>query len=317
MALNFPSTPVNGTTYTDANSALWQFDGVKWDVVTGTTNRLFNGAKASLTTAAALTAVSTALDWDVETYDVGDYFALTAASRFTIYATGFYRISSVIYTGAAGSGSSYTVKIKLNGTTDITSSVAAANQAISYDDIIELQAGDYIQVYVSEAEAVGTLLTTSFLEVTLQGRTPGIGVNTSISFSGAKAVIATAESTSITPTAIAWDSTVFDTNADALGNTYWTVSTPSRLTVKQTGYFRVKILVETGGAGTDNSYTVALKKNNVTTVATVTLGPNNTASIDEIYNLTADDYLEIFVSNSEAVGTILTSSTFEITRSGI
>lgn len=317
MALNFPDSPVNGTTYTDTNSVLWQYDGVKWDVITGTTNRLFSGAKAALTTTAALTDTATAIDWDVETFDVGDYFALTAADRFVIPATGFYRINSIIYTGAAGSGSSYGVMIKINGTTTLSESTIAANQSISYDETVELQAGDYVQVYVSEAESVGTLLTGSFLEITRQGLTPGVGVTAATAFSGVKAEISLAVSTTSTPTAIAWTSTEFDSNADAMGSTYWTVATAGRLTVRQTGYFRVKVMIATGSAGTDNSYTVALKKNTSTTVATVTLGPNDMATIDETYTLAANDYLEIFVSNSGSVGTILNTATFEITRLGI
>lgn len=317
MALNFPNSPTNGTTYTDDNSALWQYDGVKWNVITGTTNRLFNGAKAILTTAAALSSTHTAIDWDSQVFDVGSYFTLQQASKFAVSATGFYRVSSVIDTGPAGSGSSYTIKIKLNGTTDISTVTAAANQSINYDETLELQNGDYIQVYVSEIEAVGTLLSGSFFEITRQGLTPGIGVDASTSFSGVKAELSGAQSTASTLTALAWNNTQFDTNADALGNTYWNVGTPSRLTVKQTGYFRVKILIATGSAGADNSYTIALRKNNVTTISTALLGPASTAAIDETYQLTADDYLEIFISNSGSVGTVLASSTFEITRSGI
>lgn len=317
MALNFPDSPTNGTTYTDSNSVLWQYDGVKWDVITGTTNRLFSGAKVALNTAAALTSTATALDWDVETFDVGSYFALTEASRITIPDTGFYRINSVLYTGTAGSGSSYSVMIKVNNTITLSTATIAANQSASYDETVELQAGDYIQMFVSETNAVGTILTNSFLEVTRQGLTPGVGVTAATSFSGAKAEISTAVSTTSTATAITWASTEFDSNADALGNTYWTVASPTRLTVKQTGYFRVKILIATGTAGTANSYTVALKKNTSTTVSSVTLGPNDSASIDETYSLTADDYIEIFVSNSGSVGTILNTATFEITRLGI
>lgn len=317
MSLNFPSTPSVNDTYTDPNSVLWRYDGVKWNVVLGTAQKTFNGVKVTLTTNTALTSTSTAVDWDVESFDVGDYYTSTSASRVTIPANGYYRINGNFYTGPNGTGSSYSIILKKNGSTNISSSSVAANQTAVYDEVVLLDAGDYIEIFSSETNNTGTLLTGTYLEVTLVGQTPGYGTTGADSFSGARAILSANVNMTSTPTAISWTSTSFNLNADATGATYWTVSDPSKLTVKMTGYYRIKTTLDTGSAGSEGSYTVALKKNNSNTITSSTLGPNQNASIDETYNLTANDYIEIIVSNSGNLGTILPSSYLEIVRQGV
>lgn len=317
MPLSFPSTPTNGQTYTAPNGTLWQFDGVKWIVVLGNAVKLFSGAKITLTTAALLTSTSTAVDWDAETYDVGDYYTSTAASRITVTSVGYYRVNGVFYTGPNGTGSSYSIIIKKNGSTTLSSSTVAANQTAVYDEVLSLNAGDYIEVFASETNNAGSLLTGTFLEVTRAGYAPGLGISTSDTFSGARVVLSANVNMTTSATAVPWTSADYNVNADATGATYWTVSDASKVTVKMTGYYRIKTTINTGSAGSENSYTILLKKNNSNNITTATLGPNQIASIDEIYNFTANDYIQIVASNAGNVGTVLSSSYLEIFRQGV
>ena len=124
-------------------------------------------------------------------------------------------------------------------------------------------------------------------------------------------------STTSTETAITFTDTEFDQNADVLGSEYWASGTASRLTAKVTGYYRIKGVFETSSAGSADSYTFSLKKNGTTTLETGTLGPNSTISIDEIYTLTSNDYLEMYVQNSDNTGSVANTAYIEITRKGV
>lgn len=317
MALNFPYPATAGQTYTDDNSAVWQFDGVKWDVITSTTKKLFSGAKASLTTYVSLLSTDVLIEFHQQDFDIDDYYNVSQAGRFTIPKNGFYRITATFFSGNNGNGSSYTIKLKKNGSTTVVSNTMAANQSAVYEEILQLSAGDYLEFYANETEGVGTLLANSFVEVVRLGLTPGVGIAAYDSFSGARTSLTIPVSCTTASTAISWVSTTYDTNADVLGNTYWTNSTPTRLTVKQTGYFEIKTMVYTGSAGTDNSYLINFKKNGTTTLTSSTVSPNETVSLNEIFVLNKDDYVEIYNSNSGGIGTILETSYLEITRLGV
>lgn len=317
MALNFPSSPTNGQLYTDDNSVVWLYDGTKWDVVTSNTKKFFSGAKSALTTTRSLTTTSTALTYDEQTYDTDNYYSGTNPSRLTVDRNGYYRINILILTGVTGSGLSYTVDVVKNGSTTLSSSNIGANQSATYDEIVELAAGDYIEIKASESNAVGTLLDGTMIELTRIGLTIGTGITSFEAFSGARAIVSSAVSMTSSPTGIAWTSTTFDSNADVLGGTYWTVSNASRLTVGVNGFFRIKSFVGTGTAGGTNSYTVAIKKNGSTTLTTINMSASETLEFDEIYELVDNDYIELVASNSGSVGTILNSAYLEIVRLGV
>lgn len=318
MALNFPSAPVALQTYTDDNGVIWEFDGIKWDVVTGTSKKLFSGAKVSLTSAASLTATATALDFDVEDFDTGNYYDFAQASRLSVAETGYYRIAGTFYTGAAGSGESYIFTLKKNGSTTLTTQTCSANQSANYDATILLTAGDYLEIFVSEASATGTLLVGSYVEIQRLGFSAGSVINQADIFSGVRTLVSSAITLSSTPTAISWTSTDFNENADALGNVYWTAGAPTRITIKTTGYYQIKSFLTTGSAGTSDSYVITLKKNNTTNIVSSTnLGPNDNANIDQLFSFAANDYIELFVSNTGSVGTILSSVYLEFIRVGV
>lgn len=312
MALNFPSSPTNGQIYTDDNSVVWQYDGVKWNVVTGSTKKIFNGVKVLLSSNYSLTTTSTAISWDAEEFDTGTYWNSGAANRVTILQPGYYNINLVLF--AASSGSGYTVDVKLNGSSTITSTVFNANQATEYDEVLQLNAGDYIEVYASDTDGSGALTDSSYMEVTQMGLGVGSGVSSYSAFSGVRTTITTNFNTTSTPTALAWDGTDFNVNANAQALTYWTLSDPAKITVKVNGYYQLNLFIESDSS--PGTYTITLRKNGTTTIASSTMGANDQAQFNQIYYLTANDYVEVLVSNSDSTGSIVNESHFEVIRLG-
>lgn len=313
MPLNFPSNPTNGQTYTDNNSVVWQFDSVKWNVVTGTTKRLYMGVKVGFSTNYNLTDTMSAVTWDVESFDTDDYWTNAAPSRITIPSTGWYNLNTNIFTENAGAD--YMVSIRKNAVTDISSVTMGANQAADYNETVYFEAGDYIQLFASEATVAGSLTTGTYMELTLLGYAVGTGVTPYSAFSGAKTYLSTAFSTTTTPTAIAWSGTDWDTNANALALTYWTAGAPTRLTVQTNGFYQVSTFLETDTTG--GIYTLTLKKNGTTDIATVTRSANDTAWLNQVYELAANDYLEVFVSDTLSSGAMTTETNIEIIRQGV
>lgn len=317
MALNFPTTPQIDDTYTDQNGRLWLFDGVKWEVSRGSSNRLFSGAKVRLDTYYSLTSTPTPLDYDSEEFDIDDYFTLSQASRLTIRRNGYYRITGTFFTGSMGTGSSYTFSLVKNGTVTLQTVTVAANQAANYDAIIQLNGDDYIQIYVSEAQAIGTLLAGSYVEIVRLGLTAGTAIGSANAFSGVRARLTAPYTMASTPLSIVWNSYDYDTNANEQGETYWNAAIPTRLVIKKTGYYNIKTFIYTGTDGAADSYVITLRKNASDTLATINLSANDNASIDEILYLQQDDYLQILAYNTGSVGNVTTDSYFEITRLGV
>lgn len=313
MPLNFPSSPTVGQTYTDDNSVVWQFDGTVWNVVTGTTKKIFNGVKVEFTTNYALTSTLTAVNWDAEGYDTGSYWAAGQPSRITIPQTGYYSINLLLFAGAAGSG--YEISLKKNGSTVLTTGTINLNQSGQYYETMQLNANDYIELYAKEASAIGTLTTSSFLEVQQMGLGVGVGVNSYAAFSGVRTILTSAFSATTTPTGISWSTTEFDTNANAEALTYWSAGTPTRITIKVTGYYSVQAYVQIGTAGAN--YTLTLKKNGTTNISSnSSLNPNDQAWIEETFLFQTNDYIELFVSTGSGTGSVTADTHMEVIRQG-
>lgn len=313
MPLIFPPTPAIGDTYTDDNSAVWQFDGVKWNIVTGTVKKLFNGAKVEFNTAYNLTTSLSVVQWDTETFDTGGYWNVSLPGRIVISQTGYYTINLVLF--ASATGSEYDLVLKKNGTEIIIVGSMNPNQSAEYYETMPMNAGDYIELYADELSSVGSLTTSSYLEVQQAGLGVGVGVNPSAAFSGVRPVISTVFNTTSTPTAIAWTSTEFDTNANALALNYWNALTPTRITIQSNGYYSIQIYIQLESTG--SNYTIALKKNGTTDLTSSSgLNPNDDAWIEETYYLLTNDYVEIFVSDAAATGGISTSTHMEVIRQG-
>jgi hypothetical protein len=318
MALNFPSSPIGGQQYTDDNGIVWQYSSAKgvWNVYRDDALKEFSGAKILLDTNEALTSILTAVTFDSEDFDIGGYFSISFPTRLTISRPGFYRLNLLIIAGALGSGASYTFAVKKNGSTTLTTTTAGANQSISYDEIVELVTGDYVELYASESEGVGEIELDSFFEIQNIGDEIGSAQSTATKFSGLKLNLTSIESLTSLLSPITWDSTEFNTNADINGNVYWTAISSSRATIYTTGYYRVKAFFEAGSLGSVDSYTIDLRFNN-TSSASSSLSPNDTLDFDDVYNFISGSYIEFLASESGGVGEITTNTFFELIRLGV
>lgn len=317
--LSFPASPTNGQTYTDANGKVWTYDSVKWNIDTVTTSKQFSGVRVTLASPVSLTSTDTAVNFDTEAYDTATYFLSATPNTIYIPRTGYYRINLQVATGTDGAGNSYSVSLNRNGIALFNDDMAP-NQNGLYDDTILLDAGDELQVVASEVENLGTLITGTSLEVQLVGYSFGGAITPGYEFSGIKLDLFNDVNTTSTATAITWISSdvVYNINANAAGDPYWSNSNPTRLTIGTTGYYRLKGYFLAGANGAADSYTITIRKNGTTTVETATLGALENIDLDETYTFTAADYLEVLVSNSGNVGTIDASQTFfAITRLGV
>lgn len=318
MAINFPSSPTNGQSFTDGNSLIWKYNGFAWIPNIGSGTRLFIGAKVKLTSSEALTATSTAINWDEELYDSGNLYSAVNASRLVAIDTGYYRINAKIFTGTAGSGNSYTLVIKKNGSTSLYTVTAGANQGVVLDEVVYLAKNEYIELYASESSASGTLTDLTIIEFTQAGVAAGSSVfNNANAFSGAKIKLTSAENLTATNTAITWDTTEYNLNADSTGNVYWESANSANAKVYTNGYYRIQAYVQTGTSGSANSYTINLRKNASVTLETVKLSPSDIMQYDETLLLNTGDVIQIQAAESGASGTITTNSYLLITRTGV
>jgi len=316
MALLFPSSPTHLDNYTDPNQAIWQYDsdGPYWTVITSTTRKNFSGIKRSSSGTFDLTTSYTAVDFDTADFSVDSYYV--SDSRFQAPTTGFYRLSIILNSNSNGEGSSYTIQIRKNGIA-IDTSTLGPNQFASYDETLDLVAGDYVEVWAKETTGTGGFTTNSLLTFYRIGYSPGTGISNHSAFSGVRATLTLAASTTSTPTATSWAATDFNANANVLGDLYWFNSVPTRITVRSDGYYKIRCFVKAGTSGSSNSYTATIRKNGSTSLTTVNLSPNDFVDLDEIYSLVEDDYLELMISNSDNTGNILPTTYLELVREGV
>lgn len=320
MTLSFPANPTNGQQYTDSNGKVWEYDGIKWNVVTSSSSKQFYGVKVSLSQEYALTSTLTAVDFDVENFDTQAFYVASKPNVITIPRTGYYRINLLTLAGTEGYGASYTIQLKRN-TTNLFEDTMSANQAGTYNEVLLLDVGDELRLYASENDDIGSLLMDSFLEVELVGYTFAGSLVPGFEFSGVKATLQSDVTTTTTPTAITWTASdiEYNINANAAGNVYWTNTSATRFTISTTAYYNLKAFFLTGTNGTENSYTITVKKNGVDDLETILLGANASAALNETYLLTSTDYLEIYVSNSGGGATLIKSldTFFELIRLGV
>lgn len=320
MPLTFPSSPTTGQTYTDDNYAVWRFDGVKWDVITSTTKKLFSGAHVELGSNFALTTTPTPISGGLTAivpFDTDNYFRTPFPTRIYAPSNGFYRINLILLSASVGDGSSYTVTLKRNGTYTYASNVFGANQSITFDEIIQLNAEDYVEVYASDSLGTGFIATGSHIEISRLGLALGTGISSQNAFSGVRTELTSEYSTTSTPTAVSWDRTAYDQNADVLGTEYWNELTPNRITVQVTGYYHARCFVQTGAVGAEESFTVSLMKNGSTVIDSINMSANDFILLNDTYYLTATDYLQLIVSNINNTGSVTTETYLELYRLGV
>ena len=318
MTLSFPANPTNGQQYTDPNGKVWEFDTVKWNVATSSGSKQFSGVKIELTSPFALTDTESPISFDNKVYDTANYFSVLTPSLITIPRAGYYRVKTNIQTGTTGEGASYSIQLLQSGLTIFTSNMAA-NQNGVYDEVLALNSGETIELYAGETAGVGTLAAGTVIEVYLIGYTFGGAVTPGFEFSGVRADLFNDVAMTNTPTPITWSVSdiTYDLNANAAGNTYWSNLDATKFTISTTGYYRLNAYFVTSELGSENSYTIDFRKNG-TTLESGSVGPSAVVQLDETYNFTSGDYLQIYVDNSAGVGDIKGSDTsVSLTRLGV
>lgn len=320
MALTFPASPVDNEQYLDSNGVVWIYSSSKnvWTKLRSDTLKEFSGVKIEITGPKTLTSVLTPISFDTTIFDTGTYYnSVSEPEKIRIRRTGYYRLNVLISTGTQGNGASYTFTVRKNGDVTLVSDNAGPNQFIYYDELFLLYDGDYIEVYGSETGAVGTITTISYVEIERLGFALGTAFTSANAFSGVKLQLTIGESMTSTPTAIGWDEASFNVNADINGNLYWSPSEPSKISIYTNGYYRLKTLLKSSTLGATDSYTLDLKVDGTTTLASGSIGPNDTLELDETYNFTSGSYLEIYADNNASIGSITTDSYFQLVRVGI
>lgn len=312
MALNFPSSPTNGQQYTDANAVVWEYDGVKWDVITGTANKMFSGCKISFSSNVNLTANSTAINFSSEEYDTDSYFTLSTPTKITFNRDAFYRINLSVYTGT--SGASHVVTLKKNGITTLANTVIAPNQYTNFDQILQFSESDYIELYALDSAATGYLTSGTNIEMTRVGLAQGTNIPSASAFSGVRTILSTTYNTTNTATPITWTSTVFNQNANPAGDFYWSAGTPNRITIGLTGFYRIKGEIF---AGPTEGIAINVRKNGTTSIANTSIPVNGYAELDDIYQLNQNDYIQLLVNDSTSIGTITANTYLEVVRLGV
>jgi hypothetical protein len=320
MALNFPTSPTNLQQYTDNNGIVWEYLSTKgvWNKKSDVNIKEFSGAKLSLSSNLGLVSTTTQLAFDVTDFDTESYTNIvTNPSRLTISVNGFYRVSALFETGPLGAGSTYNIVIKKNGSIELANTTASPNQFISYDEVLQLVSGDYIECYVHEDDGIGTLLTTTFFEIYRVGYSIGSSFLPLDSFSGVKLTLTADESMTSTPTAISWDASDYNINADINGNVYWSVGTPGKISIYTNGYYRFKSSFVANTVGGANSYNISIKATGSTTIESASFGALENIELDETYYFQSGTYLEAYASNTGSVGKITTDSYLQLIRIGV
>ncbi len=317
--LSFPANPVPQQQYNDTNGKVWEFDGVKWNIATSSFLKTFYGVRLSYANDVFLTSTLTAIPWQTTQFDTANFFNNATPTRLTIPRSGYYRVNLTVETGQEGSGQAYTVELKRNNQTILDNKMAAFQTGV-YEQTLQLNVGDVLEFYASETEGVGVLQPGTVLEVELQGYTFGGAILPGFAFSGVKAGLSSNVSTTTTPTPITWEESdiVYNVNADAIGNIYWTSTDATKFTIYVSGYYKLKAYFATGTDGSEDSYTITVRTNGTTTLETGTLGAEQTVELDSTYFFGETEYVEVLVSNSENIGSIFAAnSSFEITRLGV
>lgn len=319
MALNFPTSPTDLEQYTDPNDVVWEYSATKgvWNKLRVDVEKQFSGAKIYFITEKSLSSTLTAMGFDADEFDTGTYFNLgTYPTRLTVNRTGYFRINLLAVTGAGGTGASYTLRVRKNGSITLVSGNAGPNQFVSFDEIFLFTDGDYIEFLASESGANGTIGTDSFFQIQRIGFAVGSSFSAQTAFSGVKTELSTDFSLSATPTAISWDTTEYNLNADIGGDVYWENTSPDTITIKTDGYYRIKGEFYSSSPGSENSYLVDLKINSAT-LHSASLSSNEVINIDETVQLATNNTIEVFVSNSDSVGEITNNSYLAVIREGV
>src|SRR6056300_909324 len=128
MALNFPTDPSNGATYTEGNTT-WQYDGVAWNIV---------GNTSAVSLPNNFTTIG-----DVSATIAGDNLTFTAGSNMTITSDAETKNITFASTGGGGGGE---VEANQNAFSNITVQGQDTVQADAVSDTFTLIAGTNVTI---------------------------------------------------------------------------------------------------------------------------------------------------------------------------
>lgn len=130
----------------------------------------FSGVKLNLTSNESLVSSFSAVTWDSAYFNTNAdingsfYWNISDSTKAKISTNGYYRIKTYVKVGTLGSNGSYTIDLRVNGTSYSSSSLSP-NDSLDYDDVYNLTSGSYVQLFAKESGGVGTLTTDSFFEL--------------------------------------------------------------------------------------------------------------------------------------------------------
>ena len=135
----------------------------------------FSGVRATTNTSVSTTSAATAISWSGTDFNAnanvnGDlYWFNSVPNRVTVRATAYYKVRSYVKAGTAGSSDSYTITLRKNGTTSLTSITLSANDFVDLDEVYSLAEDDYLELMISNSDNIGSVTSDTYLEVTREG----------------------------------------------------------------------------------------------------------------------------------------------------
>lgn len=134
---------------------------------------VFSGVRVSLSDTQLATSTLTAVTWSATDFDVNsDVFGNTywnGTTRLTIKTAGYYQIKSFITTNSDGAENTYTLRLRKNNTSTITTATLSPNDNAIIDELYSFAADDYIELQLSNSGSVGGIIAGSYLEIIRAG----------------------------------------------------------------------------------------------------------------------------------------------------
>lgn len=124
-------------------------------------------------------------------------------------------------------------------------------------------------------------------------------------FYGTKVSLSTDVFLTSTLSAVAWDTEEIDTAQ------FFNSSTPTKIIIPRTGYYRIHMVINSGQEGNGTSYVVQLKRN-TTTIFEETMAAYQSGEYDIIVLLNTGDELVLYASEENTIGRLIEGTFAEI-----
>jgi hypothetical protein len=240
------------------------------------------------------TGNTTIIDFATKVTDSHAAVTTGASFKFTAPTHGQYRVNSRITAGGTGTSGYLTLQIFKNGSLYSKGKAEvplnAGSQAVAVDDVVELNAGDYVDVRLDNPtganRATSTVAGEQFFSVIKLANPSLISATETI----AASYWLSADFTSDTSTPINFDSKDFDTH-----NSVTTSATAWKFTAQSAGIYNVSIF------GTAIANSAALYKNGVAYIGLQYNSGSYVMVAPAIIRLNAGDYIDVRMSASTSV----------------